>query len=252
MHRRLVPLLLVLAFVALGASSGSSASILCPEQAGSHCCSPPTGAADVPPNDCCPQTCCPDTAQTCQLGQVSISSRPDPSVEGRPVTISGRVFGAAAGQTVYLWQKLPGQAGFRRVAQATTGAAGAYTIVRGAGAIQMNRTWYVTAGAGTSPTLVQHVSALIGLSASPGHPGAGHPVTFSGHVAPSHAGERVVLQQHAAKGWTRIARGTLGPKSRFVLHHKFAHKGVAMLRVLLAADALNTQSASAPVRVSVR
>ena len=187
----------------------------------------------------------------CTTDQLTIGSSPDPSTEGKPVTISGKLTPASAGQTVSLWQKLPGQASFSQVGQATTNAAGDYSIVRGAGTVLENSTWYVSVPDASSTTIVQHVSALVALSATPRKPHTNKSVTFSGHVSPSHAGERMLLQQRTANGWKTIARGTLGTKSRFTVHHKFTHKGVVVLRVVLAADSRNTQSYSPAVKVSV-
>jgi hypothetical protein len=186
------------------------------------------------------------------VSRLTISSSPDPSTEGQPVTISGRLFGASSGTAVNLWQKLPGQSTFKRVALAATNSAGDYKIVRGAGTVQTNATWYATSASATSPTWLQRVSALIKLAASPARPGAGESVTLSGRVLPAHSGERIVLQQRTSNGWRTIASGRLGSRSKFVLHHRFAHKGVVVLRALLAADARNVQSRSAPVKVSVR
>ena len=164
------------------------------------------------------------------------------------MTISGQRAGAAAGTTVELWQELPGQSRFHRVAQTTTNPSGHYTFVRVA---QTNASWHTTASGAKSRTVVQSVSAVIHLTASSARPAAGRADTFSGRVSPSHRGERIVLQERTAHGWRTLGSATLGSRSRFALRHRFAHKGKLVLRALLGADRRNTQSASAPMRIVV-
>lgn len=265
MHRRLVPLLTVLAVLALGAWSGSASAIVCPASPRASvppCCGPPIEAADATPG-CCPATCCPaggstspccasGTAQPgCPVSQLSIASNPNPSVDGQKVTISGRLLGGSSGTTVSLWQKLPGQATFTRVAQTTTNSTGNYSIVRGAGMVQMNTTWYTSTGTGgaTSRKLPQRVDAQVKLVT---WTVANRLLKLKGHVSPSHRGERIALQRRTANGWQTIATTVIGRLSRFTVRHRFAHKGSVTLRAVFAGDARNVQSASAPVRILVR
>ncbi len=270
MRRALVPLVFVLTVLALGVLPGSAGAIACPQGSAdttdTTCCGPPTPAepatAAVP--KCCPGGCC-DTSTTCCTTaccgsgaepacvspSLTIATSPDPSVAGRRVTVSGRLTGGSAGATVELWQELPGQSSFQRVASTSTNAAGDYSFVRAAGVVQMNTSWYASATGALSQTIVEHVDAVIRLAASSAHPAAGKAVTFSGHVSPAHGGERIVLQERTSRGWRTIGSALLGSRSRFSLRHRFAHRGALVLRALLAADPRNVQSASAPVRISV-
>jgi hypothetical protein len=261
LRRLLVPSVLVLTLLALGAWSGSAAAIVCPEVSGNvaACCGPVTPNPG-PNSGCCPSSCCGTSAccgaspccgtgaaePACPVMQITISSTPEPSVAGHRVTISGQRTGAASGVAVELWQELPGQASFQRVAQTTTNSGGQYAFVRVA---QTDASWYTKADGAISATLAEHVRAAIGFVA---HARGDRIAVLSGHVAPGHAGERIILQQHTATGWRTIATTRLGSKSKFSLRHRFAHGGAATLRAVFGGDARNVRSTSAPVGLNVR
>jgi hypothetical protein len=214
-----------------------------------QCC---PSAAQCCPSSCCASSCCAsgNVQQACPVTQLSISSSPNPSVAGQKVTISGRLLSGSSGTTVSLWQKLPGQSTFTRVAQTTTNAAGDYSIVRGAGTVLMNTTWYASTGtsSGTSPAVAQRVSAQVKLVR---WSVKGTLVKLNGHVSPSHRGERIALQRRTTHGWRTIATTVIGRLSRFTVRHRFPHKGKVTLRAVFAGDARNVGSASAPVRLFV-
>ncbi len=175
MRRLLVALVLVLTFLALGAWSGSAGAIVCPEASDNAPCCGPVTPNSGPPSGCCPASCCGSAAccgggaaePACPAVQLTISSSPDPSVAGRRVTHLRRLAGASSGTAVDLWQELPGQSSFHRVAQTTTDSSGGYTFVRGAGVVQTNASWYTTSGGATSRTLVQQVGAVVQLRPRP-------------------------------------------------------------------------------------
>jgi hypothetical protein len=250
MQRRRVPLLPVLVLLGLSALPSSAGGIVCPvsTRAAIPCCAPPTAATDAVPG-CCPTACCAsaDIAIACPVSRLTIVSNPDPSTAGQPVTISGHLSGSGAGTTALLWQKLSGQSGFTRVAQTTTNAAGDYTIVRGAGAMLTNSTWYTTASSATSPMLLQRVRAQIKIEGA----WLGGVLILGGSVTPSHRGEHIALQRRTNTGWRTIASAVIRHLSRFTVSHRFAHKGKVVLRVMFAGDARNVQSFSKSVRVSV-
>jgi hypothetical protein len=260
MRRLLVPSVLVLTFLALGAWSGSAGAIVCPEATDNVTCCGPVTPNPGPPSGCCPASCCSSASccgggaaePACPVVQLTISSSPDPSVAGRRVTISGGLAGASSGTAVDLWQELPGQSSFHRVAQTTTNSSGRYAFARGAGVVETNTSWYTTSGGATSRTLVQQVGAVVQLQSSSAHPATGKAVTLSGRVSPAHAGERILLQKRTKQGWRTIASTALGSGSRFALRHRFAHSGTLVLRALLRADRRNTQSASSALPISVR
>jgi hypothetical protein len=249
MHRRLVPWLSVLAFLALSAVPSSAGGIVCPvpARAVTPCCGPPVAAGDAAPG-CCPSSCCAasDLAFPCPASRLTISSSPNPSLDGRPFTITGRLIGGSSGTTVALWQKLPGQSAFTRVAHTTTDAGGDYKIVR---SVPTNVSWYASSGTARSGTVLQRVRAQVKLVS---WRIVGGLLTLNGRVSPSHRGERISFQKHTASGWRTIATAGIGRLSKFTVRHRFAHKGKVVLRVLFGGDARNMQSASAPLRLTIQ
>src|SRR5690242_13856733 len=156
MRRLLVLLVLLLTFLALGAWSGSAGAIVCPEASDNAftCCGPVTPNPG-PSSGCCPSPCCGSSPccaaaggaePACPVVQLTISASPNPSVAGLPLTISGRLQSGASGRAVDLWQELPGQSTFKRVAQTTTDGSGGYKFARGLGVVRTNTSWYTKAG----------------------------------------------------------------------------------------------------------
>lgn len=166
------------------------------------------------------------------------------------MTISGKVTSASTPAAVYLWQQLVGQSSFTRVAQTTTDASGDYTFVRGAGVVQSNGSWYTSTAGATSPAVLQHVGANVRFVS---WVVAGALVKLTGHVSPSHPGERIFLQRYTpGKRWDTVASSLIGPVSRFTVRHRFAHRGSVLLRAVFGGDARNIRSTSAPLRIFVR
>lgn len=209
---------------------------------------------------CCPATssCCPTstTNACCMAAQcpsgLTITASPDPSTAGQKVVISGSlVGGAAAGATVVLWQEVSGQSSFHRMTQTTANSAGQYTIALGRGAVLRDRKWYVTSQGMQSPTLDQHVAAVVGLSASRTTVAAGVLVDLRGSVSPSHAGQVVLIEQRVAGAWHVIARPRLSHASRYQAGRRFTRAGKIALRAVLGGDAVNDRSVSRTITVDV-
>jgi len=79
--------------------------------------------------------------------------------------------------------------------------------------------------------------------------GPRHAVTFTGHVTPNHAGERVFLQrQFGSDGnrWATIDSGRIGRNSNYGIRHTFrvADTGSSSLRVVFRGDRRNIRSVS--------
>lgn len=249
----LVPIGLLVIVAATAAAARSVApsraqrAIVCPglRPALIPCCGPPTGAPDqVQQALCCPVIA--DCAFT-----ITIISAPDPSTAGKPVEISGRLLGAGAGTAVVLWQRLPNQSGFHRVAQGATNASGQYLLVLGRGVVKTTRQLYVTAGGATSATVDQQVHASLTLSPSARSVNRAARVVLKGLVTPSHARERILLEQRVKGKWRVIARPRLTRASRYSVAHRFIHQGVVDLRAVLSGDRRNTRSFSAVVTIAV-
>lgn len=177
---------------AAGATSDAQPRIICP-LATTPCCGPPV----QPPTLCCtPPAAGAEVVALCQA--LSITTTPSSATAGDLVTIAGRLGAGTAGVTVTLWQRLPGQTGYRAVAHTMTALAGAYKFRR---RVETNRSWYVAAGTLKSLTVTEPVSARVGLSVR----GANLLVA----VRPSRAGERVVMQRKRGKAWRSAASGRL-------------------------------------------
>jgi hypothetical protein len=245
--RRLLAVLVATAALLVGAGSASSGAIVCPLAHGAAvpvCCGPPVVQPDATP--CCAANlptagpvCCPANA-VCTV-PLTISANPNPSAERDQVTISGRLLAGQAGMDVALWQELPGQTQFTTIAHAATDTMGNYTFTQ---APVIDRRWYVTSGSQQSTTIDQWVGARVKVTATNvGRHGAGRIVELSGHVAPSHAGERVLIERLVAGQWKVLARARLGPASNYRIA-RLMPRGAIELRAFLPADSRNAESAS--------
>lgn len=193
------------------------------------CCAPTAGST------CCTNTPCPSG--------LSIVVNPSTVTEGSNATISGTLTGATVGsQTVDLYEKPAGQSTFTDVAQTQTSASGAYQFVR---AVLTNAQWYAKAAGLQSPTVIESVLAAITMHPSSARPKTGAKVTLSGTVAPSHAGERVALEELRAGHWVAVAHPKLSAQSRFAFTEKIRGHATARFRVVLGADARNASSSAA-------
>jgi phospholipase C len=150
---------------------------------------------------------------------------------------------------VVLWRRLPGQRRFRPTDATKTDRSGHYSMIA---MIDANRWWYVTARGLRSRTVHQRVEALISLTSSDTRAAPGDQVTFSGTVAPSHAGEQVTLEQLGPAGWQPVGQSQLGSGSTFSLAQSFPSDGTYQLRAYLPWSARNINSYSPAVTVDVK
>ena len=156
-----------------------------------------------------------------------------------------------SGVQVVLWRELSGQSIFHQVTQTTTDSAGQYTFTLTRGMVNADQKWYVTANSLQSPTLQQHVNALVGLAG--GHTvSAGHAMLLRGQVTPSHAGQVVLIEQRNGGHWAVIARPRLGQHSKYGVVHRFTRSGVVELRTVLPGDASNSRSNSPTLTITVK
>jgi hypothetical protein len=267
--RRSLILVFWVALVPVGALQATAAAsdrasvapmIVCPLEpaTGATCCGPPILQPRMAAIPCCAGAqikalpiCCPPNA-VCATA-LTIASGANPSTAGQQVTISGQL-SAAAGTQVTLWERLPGETAFANVGQTTaTASTGSvfnqYTFVRPGGLMQTDRSWYVTAGSAQSVTLSQQVRAVVTLRArllqsAEGSGTGAHRVAFSGHVSPSHAGERVIAQQRVGGSWRTLGRPRLNRASEYSFDATAVHTTHVEVRVVLSADQRNAWSAS--------
>ncbi len=191
---------------------------------------------------------------------LTIRVTPNPIVAGDPVLIYGRLKDdSAAGQTIILYHHISGHStGYTKVSQTTTDAGGLYEFPRADGVVETNRSWFVREAGSHgvhSRTVYERVAALVTVAASPTNPDTNHPVLFTGHVTPDHAGGRVELQeQRGVNGddFRTIETGRLGSGSNYAIRHRFRVPGPRDLRVVLRADARNIRSESDTVSVTVQ
>ncbi len=179
-----------------------------------------------------------------RTGSLTVFAQPNPSEVGTPVTITGRLSSSnPGGAAVALWQRLPGATSFHRVATASTHSSGRYTFVRAA---DTNRSWFTTSGGLRSSTVMEHVHAKVSLSTSNAEPIPGNRVRLMGKIVPSHAGDRVMLQQREGSAWKVVASERLSGQSRFSFRRSFPRSGRFTFRAALAANVRNLLSYSLP------
>jgi hypothetical protein len=218
------------AAVAAGSARARTGShmIICPLERGATittpCCGPPVVTAAAEPAFVC---CGTPQPINCPV-ELTASSSPNPSIAGQKVTISGRWSGGTSGQTVDLWQELPGAKTFTKVAHTTTGSLGDFQFVRKG--VQTNRKWYVSVGSAHSLTIAQRVKAKVSLAG------------LNGRVSPNHSGERVLVEARNGSGWAVIARPRLSHASTFSIGPTHGE-----IRAVFAGDRRNIRSVSPPV-----
>jgi hypothetical protein len=185
--------------------------------------------------------------------RVSLDVAPRHIAAGDPVTAYGRLVcfpqRIAAGQTVQLYERSYGTAGYAPVGSATTDTRGFYALTESG--VQTNSSFYVRAHGAQSGRRRVRVEALVTLdgpaSGSQLLTGAPNKVTFTGTVSPADGGARVILQrQNALTGneWRRIGSGIVGPEGAFTIEHTFVVPGDANIRALVRSQGRNAASFS--------
>jgi hypothetical protein len=182
---------------------------------------------------------------------LTIESSADPIVFGQSLTISGKLAGSNdQSQQVTLYARTAGQR-YAAIAQTTTNTEGAYSFGPEA---PTNSTFYrVRSTSERSAALFEGVRYLLTAQVSQTQVPADTPVTFSGSVAPAHAGGIVYLERKDAKGpgYHVIQVATLTAGSAYTIEHRFYDAGVKTVRVFVPGDPLNAAAASQPFSVEV-
>ena len=192
----------------------------------------------------------------CPVKAVALYVTPDPARAGDAVAAYGRVQWTGApkkrcGLTVVLWQRTGSERRFSQAFSTTTGAAGRYRFSLPAGTVQTNSEWFVTARRVHSPTVEQHVHAVITLTSTATFAVAGDRETFSGGVNPGHVGQRVWLQRRAGKTWRTLATPRVSVDSGFSAPRVLVNPGSQQWRAMVPADQSNIGSHSDTVSVTV-
>jgi hypothetical protein len=162
--------------------------------------------------------------------ELTITASADPIVFGQSVTISGTLAGGTD-KPVTLLAHTVHQSGFAPVAQATTGASGAYTFPAQA---PVNSTYYEVQGEGkTSAILYEGVRSVISAQVSATSVLEGQTLTFTGSVAPSHPGHVIYLERQNASGdaFHVVQVSTLSEESTFSIPYEVYSVGTEVFRV---------------------
>jgi hypothetical protein len=187
-----------------------------------------------------------------QNPSLTIVSSADPIGYGQPVTISGVLAGATTPQTVTLLGRTVHQQGFAPIAEASTGAGGAYSFPA---QTPVNSTLYrVKAGRGEkSAVLYEGVKDVLTAEASPTTLPAGQAVTFSGTVAPDHAGHAIYLERENASGngFHVVQRGYVLPNSTYSIVHQVYVPGTKIYRIDIPGGPDNGRAVSQPFTIQV-
>jgi hypothetical protein len=182
---------------------------------------------------------------------LTINSSTDPITFGQATTISGTLTGPGGqSQQVTLYARIAGQR-YTPIAQTMTNTEGAYSFGPES---PSNSTFYRVRSAGErSAVLYEGVRYLLTAQVSQTQVQAGAPVTFSGAVAPGHAGGIVYLERKDAKGpgyhVIQVARITEG--STYTIEHRFYDAGTKTVRIFVPGDPLNAAAASQPFAIEV-
>lgn len=188
---------------------------------------------------------------------LTIAAAPNPINAGEPVLIYGQLNGPNhAGRQITLWHHLAGtRGGYTVVQRTTTDANGFWSVTRAAGTVTTNRAWFATAGRGVhSRTLHEWVRATVTLDQPSSSLTTGTPVSFTGTVSPSHAGELIVLQQQVGTNgdrWRTIDHARIGAGGGFTVVHRFRTPGDRTLRAVFRGDRRNVRGASTPISVTI-
>ncbi len=190
---------------------------------------------------------------------LTIQAAPRQIIAGEPVLIYGRLVGPnRANQIIHLYHRINPAPRFSLIGTTRTNAVGQYVFTRAEDIVETNRSWFVR-GVGVnraahSRTVHERVAALVTLASSASSGFTRHPLVFSGHVTPGHAGGRVRLQEQNASGsgWHTIKRGRIGAGSDYNISYAWRVPGSYDVRVLFGGDVRNTAAPSDPVTVVIQ
>jgi hypothetical protein len=179
-----------------------------------------------------------------------------PVIAGHALWIYGRLSGPNdAHRVIRLYHRIADAPRFTLISVTHTDSAGRYVFMRASGVVMTNRAWFVRGPRGThSRTLFLPVRALITLNSAPAQAITRHPVVFSGHVTPNHAGSQVLLQVERGNSddWRTVDQSRVGAGSNYEFSQAWRIAGDREVRVAMRGDARNAWSVSQPVAVVVQ
>jgi hypothetical protein len=183
-----------------------------------------------------------EVSQT-QNPRLTLNASADPISYGQSVTLSG-VLAGGANQKVTLKGHTQGQPS-TTLAETTTNGSGEYTFVQKP---LVSTAYRVLAGNVKSAGLFEGVKYVLTASASATTVQAGHALTFSGTVAPIHAGHFVYLERENAffGGFHVVDVGTVTAGGTYSITHFVFGSGKEVFRVKVPGDPENQSVSSSP------
>jgi hypothetical protein len=186
---------------------------------------------------------------------LTIHAVPHTIIAGEAVLIYGRLANHDGGQIIRLYHRVAGRPNFSLIGLTHTDQSGRYEFTRQENVVETNRSWFVRGpGLTHSRTVHERVEASVSLAASSVTGTTRHPIIFSGHLTPSHAGSVVLLQvqKGSSDDWMTLKRGVVGANSNYQIANAWRTAGARDVRVLFGGDARNIPSASDAVSVVIQ
>jgi hypothetical protein len=179
-----------------------------------------------------------------QNPSLTIASSADPISYGQTATISGVLAGATTPQTVTLLARTVHQRGFAPIAEASTGAGGAYSFPA---QTPVNSTLYRVQGSGQkSAALYEGVKDILTAEVSPTTVQAGKAFTVTGTVTPDHSGHVIYLERQNVAGtaFHVVQVGHVLPGSVYSIVHQVYVPGTKVYRVVVPGGPDNGRAVS--------
>jgi hypothetical protein len=184
-----------------------------------------------------------------QNPRLTIQASPGPLSYGQSLTVSGTAAGAAH-EPLTLFARTR-QGAFTSVATVTTDAAGDYSFPTQS---PLQSTIYRVRSARTSSvTLSEDVKPLLSAEVSATSVQAGEALTFSGTLAPAHAGQTVYLERKNPDGvgFHVVAVGALAADGSYSIAHTVSGAGTQAFCIKIASDGEDEAVASEPFEIQV-
>jgi hypothetical protein len=204
---------------------------------------------------------------------LTIAASADPIAFEQSVTISGTLAGGA-NEPVTLLAHTAKQQGFSPIAQVTTDASGNYTFPAQS---PVNSTYYQVSASKSKPpctppsgaqacivtpvapmqirsaVLYEGVKDVLSAQVSATTVQAGQQLTFSGSVAPNHAGHIIYLERQNASGhgFHVVEVASVNPGSIYQITHTVYDTGTKVFRVYIPGGPENEGAASPPFTIQV-
>ena len=177
-------------------------------------------------------------AQAAVASRVSWSVSPTVAAPAESVVMSGVVFPAAAGRTVWLQRH---GSSWSTVVSAVTNSTGRFTTTVRAGVAGSKTSWRAVARP-TTAAAAQGISVTRTLSvvkqalslSAPASVETGLAFTLSGYGYPVRAGRPVVLQRRSGTSWTKVGQGIQSSTGRYAVSttvssaYRFSYRAVAL------------------------